>query len=371
MRRVIAMVVAIAVLTLLGPGTAGAAAGPFKDVHGVLAPEIARAHAEGLVSGYSDGTFKPNNPITRAEFAKLVVVMVEKVIGRPLPAPDFEGDLFRDVNRDHPLYRYLHKAHRFGYIFGDMNGRFYPDRPIKRWEAAEILGVAIRHALPERVRPAGFPDVDPSSGYAEVVSKLAAAGVMKGYKDGRFHPDASLPRAQAAAVIVRAYDVRRSRVPELGSWENPVPIGREFQLKSWWRLTVLDITEDAWPQIREADPANKPPVPGRQYVMARIRATYIGDKLGNSRWPGELHFGYEGFDGVSYGRWEPEGKGSCGTIPDDLLAHGALRPGETVEGNVCWAVPKDVIKGGLINVFDAGAEHFMGPVWAYFAGVPR
>ena len=58
-------------------------------------------------------------------------------------------------------------------------------------------------------------------------------------------------------------------------------------------------------------------------------------------------------------------------VPDALPWHQALEPGETVEGNVCWAVPKEAVKGGLVTVFDAGAEQTLGPVWAYFMGVPR
>ena len=370
MRKVIAA--AMVVVVLVGSGIAAAGgAHEFKDVHGVLAPQIARAHAEGLVNGYSDGTFKPDRPITRAEFVKLVVVMIEKVLGRLLPAPEGSGELFRDVSRDHPHYRYLHKARRAGYIFEGPDGRFGPDRPIRRADAAGILGSALPHVRPEGARAVRFRDVDPSDPVVQPIVRLAVAGIFKGFTDGYFRPDAFLTRAQAAAVVVRAYDVRRANPPALGTWENPVPLGREFALKSWWRLTVVEITDDAWPVIRAASPDNKPPVPGRQYVMARVRLTYVGDRAGNPRSPLDLAVDYEGYDGLAYGRWEPEGRGMCGVVPDALPWHQALKAGDTVEGNICWSVPKAVIKGGLITVFDAGAEHFMGPVSAFFMGVPR
>ena len=48
-----------------------------KDVTGVLAPETELARRTGLVTGYPDGTFRPNERVTRAAFAKMIVIAVE------------------------------------------------------------------------------------------------------------------------------------------------------------------------------------------------------------------------------------------------------------------------------------------------------
>ncbi len=352
MRRGIAALLATGfvglVAGMLAPGSAPALAAsrPFRDVAGVLAPEVTRAQAVGLVTGYADGTFKPDRPITRAEFVKIGVTMMEKVLGRSLPAPEWPGELFRDVGRDHPHYTVLVKALRGRYIWGDAENRFRPDHPLRRLDAANMLASMLRYLTPQHGRTARFRDVDPSDPLLASVGRVAAFGIFKGFPDGSFRPEAFMTRAQAAAVVLRAYDVRRRNPAPLGTWENPVPLGQAFTLGSWWRLTVVDIVEDAWPWIREAHPDARPPVPGRQYVMARLRLTYLGDPIGNRRSPIDLSMAYEGSDGSSFGRWEPGGRGLCGPVPDELPWFQPLEPGATVEGNVCWAVPGEVVRGG-------------------------
>src|SRR5207249_1850777 len=76
--------------------------------------------------------FHPDAPMTRAEFAKLLVVSVGvDTRSKSQSAPT-------DVASNHPLAAYVAVAIREGWAHG-VDGRFYPDRPITRGEAALML----------------------------------------------------------------------------------------------------------------------------------------------------------------------------------------------------------------------------------------
>ena len=85
--------------------------------------------ARGIMRGYSDGTFKPNAPITRAEFAQMISAIDAKPFGT---AP------FADV-KGHWAELAIGKEYAAGRISGYPNGTFRPDAPITRAEAAHIL----------------------------------------------------------------------------------------------------------------------------------------------------------------------------------------------------------------------------------------
>ena len=85
--------------------------------------------ARGIMRGYSDGRFKPNAPITRAEFAQMISAIDAKPFGT---AP------FADV-KGHWAELAIGKEYAAGRISGYPNGTFRPDAPITRAEAAHIL----------------------------------------------------------------------------------------------------------------------------------------------------------------------------------------------------------------------------------------
>jgi uncharacterized repeat protein (TIGR02543 family) len=85
--------------------------------------------ARGIMRGYSDGTFRPNAPITRAEFAQMISAIDAKPFGT---AP------FADV-KGHWAEAAIGKEYAAGRISGYPNGTFRPDAPITRAEAASIL----------------------------------------------------------------------------------------------------------------------------------------------------------------------------------------------------------------------------------------
>ena len=68
---------------------------------------------------------------------------------------------------------------------------------------AEIASMLARILADKNVTGKSFTDVIPNIWYAEAVNKIAALGVMSGYSDGSFKPDAKITRAEYAVIIAR------------------------------------------------------------------------------------------------------------------------------------------------------------------------
>lgn len=87
--------------------------------------------AEGIISGYTDNTFRPNNQITRAEF----VTMIMQYTGMS----EVESVPFADVQEGAWYSDYISAAYGAGYINGYEDGTFRPDSSITRAEAVKII----------------------------------------------------------------------------------------------------------------------------------------------------------------------------------------------------------------------------------------
>lgn len=158
---------------------------------------------KGILSGYPDGTFRPNGAITRAEFAKILVLSLN------LSGSQVNVE-FEDVPSEHWAYSYVKKAS--DYLSGYTNGvvlRYMPDNKAVR----EDMTVAI-------VNAAGLQNADYSlstlnrfsdkNDISESLKKYVAIavenGLMKGNDDGTFRPKGNLTRAQVCQLMKNALE---------------------------------------------------------------------------------------------------------------------------------------------------------------------
>ncbi len=149
--------------------------------------------SNGYIAGYPDGTFKPDNSITRAEF----VVLVNKAMGYN----DRGNAYFSDVSASHWAYAEIMKGVEAGYITGNGDGTFRPDAPVTRQEAAvmisKILGLGQDFA--SAAKYADYRYIP--SWAAGYVGAVTNAGIMSGYPDGDFKADRVLTRAEAVISL--------------------------------------------------------------------------------------------------------------------------------------------------------------------------
>lgn len=152
----------------------------------------------GIVSGYSDATFRPQNSTTRGQLVKMVVLSEGWTILNPATPT------FSDVGQDHTFYRYIETAYAHGVISGYADNTFRPDTFVSRSQVAKMLVLARNWDL--RVdTPAALCDVRPDNWAWSYIQVAIAHGMFTGYGDGCFYPDTFATRAQLAKVLVLAY----------------------------------------------------------------------------------------------------------------------------------------------------------------------
>ncbi len=171
-------------------------AGPFSDVPAShwASGVIYELSASGCISGYPDGTFKPGDRISRAEFATVLV--------KAFQLPAASGKVFDDT-AGHWARDYIGAAHAAGIVSGYSESSFGPDNPITREQMAMMIAKAA--GLPEAVADITFTDSGQVSGWARAaVSAVTYGSIMQGYPDGTFAPLREATRAEAVTVIAKA-----------------------------------------------------------------------------------------------------------------------------------------------------------------------
>ncbi len=148
---------------------------------------------EGRASGYPDGSYKPDNNVTRAEFVKMVNGII-----------DFAGKgnaSYTDVPATEWYYDYIGIAQEIGYISGYPGGQFGPNDYITREQAASILA-RIQYLDSSATGVDKFSDKSSISSWAaEAVGAASEAGFISGYNDGSFRPSKNLTRAEAVTML--------------------------------------------------------------------------------------------------------------------------------------------------------------------------
>ncbi|MBR5307910.1 MAG: S-layer homology domain-containing protein [Clostridia bacterium] len=146
---------------------------------------------DGIINGYPDGTFKPEGNITRAEAASLVL----RVSG--LTVKKESSEIFPDVKSGAWYYDTVNTLALSGVIDATEKS-FRPDEKATRAELTDMvyrLGIKASDVL------GSFSDLYTDHKYYDSVRKAAGAGIIGGYGDGTFRPDAPVTRAEAAKII--------------------------------------------------------------------------------------------------------------------------------------------------------------------------
>lgn len=160
---------------------------------------ISSLAGQGIVSGYPDGTFKPDNQITRAEFCAIM----DKVLNLAPYTP--QTSTFTDVNTTAWYDQAVETAVYAGIVKGYGNGTFLPNDPISRQEIACVLIQALgKSQLAEANANAvtKFTDDQSIASWSRgFVYETLQQGIINGYPDSTFKPDNETTRAEACAMV--------------------------------------------------------------------------------------------------------------------------------------------------------------------------
>lgn len=173
----------------------------FSDTAGTWANYVDFLYTSGITTGYADGTFRPGQNITRAQFA----VMLYRYLG--LAESDYEDEAlpFADNAK---IPEYAIPAVKALYTEGVINGTigsdgqlyFNPGSSLTRAQAATMIGRTQEkgYATVELT----FTDAAKIPAYAAYyIQTMAAQGVINGYTDGSFKPNNPITRGQMAKIL--------------------------------------------------------------------------------------------------------------------------------------------------------------------------
>lgn len=178
----------------------------IKDIDNHWAKDqINRLVGMWSVDGYSDGSFKPEQQITRAEFYKLLSYS----LGMNL---ETNTNAFVDVPYGHWAKQLLDGGAQIGILKVQdyLEYGIGEDMPITRYEMAVWAVRALNGGRDVESAKTKFSDnsqiIDKYRGY---INNAVSYGIIDGFEDGTFRPNDTATRAQAVSLIIRAVEYQR------------------------------------------------------------------------------------------------------------------------------------------------------------------
>jgi len=179
--------------------------GDLRDIAGHWAEkEIREAYKLGIVTGFTDGTFRPGQPVTRAEF----VVMLTRAL--KLPEDDTNDLAFTDAAQIPKWARAgVHAAVRAGLTNGYGDGTFRAHGEVTRLEMATMVIRALDQPAEDADAWRTFVDAERIPAWGRASAGAAAeVGLMQGKPGGKFAPGEFATRAETAIVMLKLLKLR-------------------------------------------------------------------------------------------------------------------------------------------------------------------
>ncbi len=176
-------------------------------------PWIDKAIRAGIVVGYTDQTFRPDQAVTRQELIVMLTKVLKPSMSKHNQDPEQDqgmGTGQKQIFNDNKeignwAEEAVERAIQAGWISGYSDGSFRPSNGISRAELAAVLTRAAKLGSPAAVNPLSqFGDADQIPGWAkDYVSAVVANGLLKGKGMGKFAPIDIVTRAEAAVIAVK------------------------------------------------------------------------------------------------------------------------------------------------------------------------
>ncbi|OMF50172.1 hypothetical protein BK138_28220 [Paenibacillus rhizosphaerae] len=188
----------------LGAVSPAFAAQPAKDINGHWAEKQLQEWVnQGTLKGFEDGTVRPNQSITRAEF----IVLVNRIFGYTESAQV----QFNDLSSSNWAYTDVAKAVKAGYVQGYQDQTIHPSADVTRQEAAAMIAKVVGLTAGQTDLLSTFKDADRISAWSKQgVAAVLDSKIMNGYPDQTFEPQKSLTRAEAVVLINAAFAKKAS-----------------------------------------------------------------------------------------------------------------------------------------------------------------
>ena len=178
----------------------------FTDLDSVpwAVTAINNLYVNNIIEGKTETEFYPNDNITRAEFATILVKAFK------IPVTNVTKATFYDVSLGHWASKYVETAAAMGIVEGYDDGSFEPNTNVTRQDMAIMVkraADATGYSFTEKVEAVSFTDEAMIAAYAKAaVAELQKAGIVKGVEGGAYAPLATSTRAQACQIIYNVFN---------------------------------------------------------------------------------------------------------------------------------------------------------------------
>lgn len=187
-------------------------------------PQIHHLYDLGLVSGYPDGTFKPEAYVSRSE----MVVLLLRTAGQHEPAIRAQPP-FIDVDATHWARHWINTAYAYELVSGYPGGLFQPDHVITRAEAASMLArvFQLESNVDYNRDSVQLADVPTDHWAYDALLTLANLDIIKTDASGKVYPEAFMTRAD------QAYWISELLQNKVQQYELKQPTTYEINLNTW------------------------------------------------------------------------------------------------------------------------------------------
>lgn len=179
--------------------------------------------SKNMLTGYPDGTFKPNNYISREEAVKVIVLALNK------DPKQEQKSKFPDVAEGFWAEEYINVAKDENIITGYPDGRFGLGTNLKRGEMAAILVRSFGLKPTNEQGSLPFPDVAKGYWAYKDILALYQQGVVEGYPDGTYGPENTITRAEFATFVERILNPVKEENPSPNPTEEITAFSFDFE----------------------------------------------------------------------------------------------------------------------------------------------
>ncbi|WP_342532362.1 S-layer homology domain-containing protein [Lysinibacillus sp. FSL R5-0849] len=195
LKAITAMALTASAVVVVAPIASEASS--FKDVHRThpFYDDIKNLNDRGIINGFQDGTFKPEQNLTRGQAAKIIASVLE------LDTLNVSNPNFKDIPTTHQYFGAIAALKQEGIIDGYEDGTFRQGDYIERNHVAKILANAF-HLKASNTNSLPFTDV--RADYKEAIAALYENNVTTGKTTTLFDGSSNVTRGQMAAFITRS-----------------------------------------------------------------------------------------------------------------------------------------------------------------------
>lgn len=182
----------------------------FSDIENHWAKDSIQAiGTRRIMNGYPDRTFRPDDSLTRAEFAVILPIVF------PDAQPVRQPIDFSDVPKTYWAYSGIQQAYRNGWFSGYPKGTFLPNQPISRPQVMAVLGTALGFASlpnPLEILRLYFADADRIPDWTRwTVAAAIQQDIVISYPNVRlFYPAQNATRGEIAAILCRVLNINNA-----------------------------------------------------------------------------------------------------------------------------------------------------------------